>query len=118
MRPDQLVKLAALAERLIDIVLIEGDPNNWTAAGQLPREMTKQDRGDRYWCIKSAAMVKADADRILMMLGRSGVGPYARNEGVHLAGGSASADDGGDIEGIISAAERRAQRMLEGMKPH
>src|SRR5574341_918805 len=54
MRPDQLQMLDDLAERLADTFLIEADPDNWTAGGKLPTEMSREERGDRHWDRKGA----------------------------------------------------------------
>lgn len=55
MRDDQRKRLQALSERMAEVALSDCDPDNWTAAGQLARDMTQQERGDAYWCRKNAA---------------------------------------------------------------
>ena len=54
MRPDQLQQLQDLSERLADVFLLEADPDNWSGAGKLPADMTKDERGDRHWDRKGA----------------------------------------------------------------
>lgn len=54
MRPDQLQQLQDLSERLADVFLLEADPDNWSGAGKLPVDMTKDERGDRHWDRKGA----------------------------------------------------------------
>lgn len=54
MRADQIKRLEELAERLADVFLVEADPDNWSGAGKLPRDMDQQTRGDRHWDRKGA----------------------------------------------------------------
>lgn len=54
MREDQKQKLEALAERLADVFIVEADPENWSGAGVIPKDMTQQQRGDRHWDRKGA----------------------------------------------------------------
>lgn len=56
MREDQRIRLEEINERLVDVLLDEADPDNWPGAGILPADMSKEDRGDRYWSKKNAAM--------------------------------------------------------------
>ena len=55
MRDDQFEKLEALQEKLCDTILTEADPDNWPGGKQLPKDLSQEDRGDRYWCKKNAA---------------------------------------------------------------
>lgn len=48
MRPEQVSKLAAIEEQLIDVFIMEAEPQ------KLPGMKTAQDRGDRYWFKKNA----------------------------------------------------------------
>lgn len=52
MRTDQLERLQALAEKLVDVVLIDLDTSRWCGAGLHTDEMTQQQRGDAYWSRK------------------------------------------------------------------
>ncbi len=54
LRPDQLTMLQDLAERLADVFIVEADPNNWSGAGKLPTDMSREERGDRAWDRKGA----------------------------------------------------------------
>lgn len=54
MRDQQYLRFKELGEQLIDIVLVELDPTNWSGHGQTLAELTKSDRGDRYWSKKNA----------------------------------------------------------------
>ena len=55
MRDEQFTKLEALQERLVDAILIEADPVHWSGGEKLPKDMTQEERGDRYWCKRNAA---------------------------------------------------------------
>lgn len=52
MRPDQLVRLAELSEKLADVVLEEADPAEWPGANMPLASLSQQERGDRYWSKK------------------------------------------------------------------
>lgn len=54
MRPDQLTRLQELSEKLAERFLLEADPAEWPGDGQVPADMTQQQRGDSYWCKKNA----------------------------------------------------------------
>lgn len=64
MREDQYLKLKGLQDRLIDVFLEEGDPINWPGFGTPIKVQTKEDRGDAFWCKKSAAQTLLVAGRI------------------------------------------------------
>ena len=50
MRPDQLLRIESLRDRLLEVALSDADPVNWTAFGKTPKDMTQQERGDAKWC--------------------------------------------------------------------
>lgn len=51
---DQLAKLRQLSEKMVDVVLSDADPDNWTAPGVKLSDLNPLERGDRYWCGKNA----------------------------------------------------------------
>lgn len=55
MRADQIERLKAVSEKLAEVVLGEADPDTWPGAGRPLGEITKQERGDRFWCKRNAA---------------------------------------------------------------
>ena len=55
MTPEQTEKLREIQERIADVLLQEMDPDNWAGAGVIPAEMSKEERGNRYFDKKSAA---------------------------------------------------------------
>lgn len=69
MTPDQRTKVERLRDRLLDVVLDEADPDNWS--GNAPGEahvvsskVEKDDRGDRDWCLKIALKCAALYQRV------------------------------------------------------
>lgn len=99
MRPDQLQRLQDLSERLADVFLSEADPDNWTAGGKLPCDLTREERGDRHWDRKGAMGTGAVLRYTLDILNRQPSG-----------GGDREQDDAMDAS--IREAEQRAAKAL------
>jgi hypothetical protein len=104
MRPDQREKLEALSERLADVFITEADPDNWTADGVLPRDMTQQERGDRHWDRKGA-------------MGTGGVLKYtidliASGEEKRIDDDAEQAARDADLDKRIKDAEKRASAAV------
>ena len=55
MTPDQLQRIADLTEKLADVFIKEANPDNWTAPGTMPADMTTEQRGNRFWDRKGAS---------------------------------------------------------------
>lgn len=102
MRPDQLMRLAALQEKILDTVLVEADPSNWPGGDTLPMNMTQEDRGDRYWCKKNAAATFTLLTKAVSLSNYKGEN-----------GGITQSDPHEDLEKEIAAAERAAIKKLE-----
>lgn len=105
MRDDQFEKLEALQEKLCDSIFTEADPDNWPGKDKLPMEMTKDERGDRYWCKKNAAATFTLLNKTLSIAffkGRSNVTPI--ND-------EATAPED-DLDREIARAEREAKKQL------
>lgn len=101
MRPDQMQRLAELSEKLADVVLEEADPAEWPGAGVPLASMTKEERGDRYWCKKNAAATFALLERTSSML----------TDAKDLRNNRPEEDD--DLEKQIAAKEREASKLLD-----
>lgn len=99
MRQDQIERLRTLAEKLADVVLEEADPDMWPGTGMPLADMTKDQRGDRFWCKKNAAATFALLQRTESVL----------NPTVPDGGPKPSAD----VEHDIAQAERMAAKALE-----
>lgn len=112
MREDQYLKLQGLHAKLVDAALVEADPDNWSGSGIAPKDLTQQDRGDRYWCKKNAVATISLAIRIDTLLGKMqgyGVTP-PKPEG---AEDDAEAQAAGLLDAEVKAAEREAQKLLK-----
>ena len=105
MRPDQLRELQSLSERLADVFLSEADPDNWSGAGKLPADMTKDERGDRHWDRKGA-------------MGTGGVLKYTIDLiAAHEMAGSSDDETqlarDADLEAKINDAKKRAHAAMK-----
>lgn len=54
MRLDQIARLEALNEKLLDVFLVVADPDNMSGAGKKPADLTKEERGNLAWDVKTA----------------------------------------------------------------
>lgn len=113
MRQDQFERLLALSEKLTDVVLADVDPDNWSAAGTPPKDMTKDERGDAYWCRKNAMASTALLVRVFTLTG------HVQRANAEGGGGAAEIGPGegdettGLLDQEIDAAERQARKLLE-----
>lgn len=107
MRPEQYERLQALQEKLTDVVIQEADPERWPGNGKELAELTRDERGDRYWCKRNAAATLSVIMRVQNLVHvveqRSSRRP---NEGE-------AADD---LEDDVLAAEREAAAILAKMQ--
>lgn len=101
MRQDQIARLRDLVEKLADVLLEEADPDTWPGAGMPISEMTKEERGDRYWCKKNAA-----ATFTLLERANSTVND-AEDPNRHR-----SPDEEADMEKQMSKREKQAEQLL------
>lgn len=109
MREDQFTKLQDLHAKLVDVALQEADPEAWSGAGIAPKDLSQQDRGDRYWCKKNAVATISLAVRIDTLLGKV--------QGFGVTPGKPADDDGEDpaaglLDAEVNAAEREAKKLL------
>lgn len=105
MRADQYDKLKTLSERLTDVVLIEVDPEKWPGGVDLAT-LSRDARGDRYWCKKNAAATLTLLTKIQSLTGmveRSQSGSTPPQPEV---------DDEADLDREIRSAEREAARII------
>ena len=111
MRQDQFEKLLTLSEKIADVVLVDANPEHWTGNGLLPKDLTKQERGDAYWCRKQAM-----ASLSLLMRVHSLVGTVraAGDVGPGTTPGEGAPDENeGQLDQEIAAAELEAGRLLD-----
>ena len=100
MRADQLQRLKDLEEKLIDVYLEEADPEAWAGAGLPINDMSKEERGDRYWSKKNGVATIALAMRTAELVDRFEKG---------VGGGE---DHDGDVDKQIAESEKEAARLL------
>jgi hypothetical protein len=101
MRADQLQRMADLSEKLADVVLDEANPETWPAPGVSVGDMTKEERGDRYWCKKNAA-----ASLALLMKVEQVRSDWRTRDPDNPA-------DDFNVDKTIDAAEREAAKLLD-----
>lgn len=101
MRQEQLERLQELEEKLADVVLMECDPDLWPGSGVRPRELTQQERGDRYWCKKNAAATFALLQRTASLL----------TDASRPKGGEHGDDE--DLDREVAKAEKEAAQILK-----
>lgn len=119
MRQDQYEKLQQLEEKLLDVFFNEADPEGWPGAGKKVADMTQQERGDSYWCKKTAAATLALTQRIGVLVGRvqmSGAGttPTGGTDGEGQDPATAEATRALDAD--VESAERQAAALLEELR--
>lgn len=101
MRPDQVAKLRDLSEKLADVFIVEADPENWTAGGKLPCDLTREERGDRTWDRKGAMGTGGVLKTALDLLARHSVAGEPPEDQV---------DD--ELERMIREAEKSSAAAL------
>jgi hypothetical protein len=107
-RDDQYLRLQALNEKLIDAVIVEANPDAWPGDPTKLAEMSREVRGDRYWCKKNAAATLS----VIMKL-TSITGMMERTlRGTAPAPGDPDGDDETDLDKEMKAAEREAKTAL------
>ena len=112
MRDDQLKRLEAMQEKLIDALVVEMDPDVWPGAfdekgnRKLPAELTQEERGDRYWCKKNAAATLTIITKVESL--QSFRNRYQVNSEVESV-----EDDGADMDKEIKRHEKNAEQLLK-----
>lgn len=99
MRPDQLARLNDLSEKLADTFLTEADPTEWAGRSKLPADLTRQERGDRYWCKKNAMATGGVLRYTLDLMAK------------HI--GETDPEDDADMDRKIRDAEKRAAKAVK-----
>lgn len=104
MREDQKIMLAELSEKLADVFLQEADPVNWSGAGKLPVDLTREERGDRKWD-KQNAMATGGVLRYVMDVTKA-----AQDRAIDDDAEQAERDS--DLDRQIREAEKRATSAM------
>jgi len=106
LRQDQYEKIQEISERLADVVIADADPVNWTGDGKLPKELTKDERGDAYWCRKMAVATLSVMMRVSNLIG---VIQRQTNDGSEAG----VVEDEALLDAEVAAAEKEANRLLD-----
>ncbi|EBD0348272.1 hypothetical protein GJL80_01645 [Salmonella enterica] len=109
MHADYKTRLAVLSDKLTDVVLEEADPYNWPGAGKKPSELTKDERGDRYWDKKNAA-----ASLTLLIKVHSLIGMQTR--GGTPSDNPDTNDEEFELGQRVNNAEREAAAIIERLQ--
>lgn len=109
MRDDQYTKLKTLQAKLADVLIAEADPDTWSGHGKTPAELTRDERGDRYWCKRNAAATLSVIVRIFSVTGlierANFPAPGAQPE--------VPPEAETDLDREVAAAEREARAILK-----
>ncbi|HEY0878997.1 MAG TPA: hypothetical protein VGE10_11160 [Zeimonas sp.] len=108
MRQEQFEALQKRAEELLDVFLEESNPAEWPGAGIKPAQMSRDTRGDLYWCKKNAVATLACAQRII------GLVDVARAKSAAGEDNPGAVTDGEDeLEQEVAAAEKEAAALMD-----
>lgn len=103
MYEDYRTRLTALSDKLTNVVIEEADPDNWSGSKKPVKELTKDERGDRYWDKKNAA-----ASLTLLIKVHSLIGMQSRG-----ATGENVDDDDFGLAQQVAKAEKEAAAIIE-----
>ncbi len=105
MTPAHRRRLERRGTELLQAALAELDPRCFPGAGKAPAELTKQERGDKFWHLKATRAQLALVSDIEQLLGlERGAFAAARDE---LPNPTPA-----EIDQMIAAAERDYQRIV------
>lgn len=113
MRSDQLERLIALEETIVDALIVEIDPENWSGAGKKPSEMTRDERGDRDWDKKGGARTLSIALRLRDLLDPTKNTPHDHGGNPLPADGDPAEDEARAVESEIGKYTRMAADILD-----
>lgn len=107
MRADQYERLQSLSERLTEVFLIEGEPDNWPGAGVPPAELTKAERGDRYWSKKNAFATISLIHRV------GGLVATIQTDSARGSGAAAVHEEEASLDAEVREAEALAKQLMD-----
>lgn len=105
MRTDQIQRLAELSEKLADAVILDADPERWVGYGKPASQMTKEERGDAYWCRKVASSTIS----VLLRVERVVQECRGGND-------TGQPDEDAEMEKEVASAEKEAERLLDELQ--
>lgn len=106
MRADQIARLEALRDRLVEVALSDADPDHWIGAGLNPGEMTREERGDAKWCRSLAVSTVALTMQVQRMMADAAPKKAA-------AAAAAETDEEEAVEADIAHYEKAAAAVLD-----
>jgi hypothetical protein len=120
MRADQLTRLEALHDRLIDAAISDADPSHWTAAGKLPKDMTQAERGDAKWCRSMAVSTVALAMQVTRLMQNPTTGGAVVPDTPEKPVAQQPQDEEATVEAEIARYEKAAEGVIAKMRdgPH
>ncbi len=108
MRTDQFEKIQQLSEKVADVVIKDLDPSGWVGHGQAPNELSRDLRGDAYWCRKMAA-----ASLSLLVRVTTFTNNVLRDNGPQIPGeGEPGAPEDDPLDKEIADAEKEADKLI------
>lgn len=99
---DKIDKLETIVNKLVDKTIEEINPSNWIAGHTPIADMSKEERGDNYWCKKTAAMT------LTLTMKSATLVDVLKNR--IPAGVKPGEED--DLEKDIQAAEREYEKIM------
>jgi hypothetical protein len=111
MRDDQYLKFKRLGEELIEVALAELEPANWSGAGLTLAELSKNQRGDRYWAKKNANQTLTLVIKMQSLAGMIERAQKGSTEQPELTPDGETVAD--ELDAKIKAAERQAAQILK-----
>lgn len=122
MNQSQYERLQELSEKLADVAIQDANPEHWVGRGKKPADLTKEERGDAYWCRKIAVSTLSLLSRVHSLIGQvqlhGGVMPGAPA----AAATSGEAEEAGEeeqrdnLEEEVLAYEKEAAKLLRDMQ--
>lgn len=107
MRDDQYGKLQDLATKIADVVIHDADPDNWIAVNVPAKDLSREERGDAYWCRRLATSSLSVLMKVTSVLGQI---KHQEKNGLNPV---ESDDEADDLDQEIKDAEREAGRLLK-----
>lgn len=114
MRQDQIDRLTALHDRLLEVALADADPANWIAGDKRPKDMTRDERGDAKWCRSLAISTVSLTMQVQRLMQNPIVGGAAVPDAPPAAPAlPAPAEEEGDpVEAEIQRYEQAATELI------
>jgi len=110
MTPAQRLRLEKLGNKLCEAALEEMDPELLPGAGLNPDELTKEQRGNRFWTLKNTRAMLALVSDIEQLLGLERGALAALDEEPRIPSKS-------EVDKMIADAEREVERIRKGTRP-